>query len=63
MHSPTLTPREIPFNRRDSRYKFEPGPDKPFVATPVATETYQVLTIIRCLMHLQAKAKEHNGLD
>ena len=42
---------------------FQPGPDKPFVATPDAIAMYQHETILACLLILQAKAREHGGLD
>ena len=60
---PSLKSQEIPFDHPDSCNRFEPGPDKPFVATPDAIEMYRRETIIACLAVLQAKAREHNGID
>ena len=61
--NPSLKPQEIPLDHPDSRYRFQPGPDKPFVATPPAIEMYQLDTILRCLAVLQEKARQSNGLD
>jgi hypothetical protein len=57
-----LRPQEIPLTSPDSRYMFEPGPEKPLLATPAAIEMYRH-QIFECLMMLQAKAKKHQGLD
>ena len=42
---------------------FRPGPDKPFVATRNAIETYSHEVILECFMLLRRKADQHNGLD
>ena len=42
---------------------FQPGPDKPFVATPAALDLYSRFVIICCLQVLREKAEKHNGLD
>jgi hypothetical protein len=60
---PTLKPQEIPFDHSESCNYFQPGPDKPFVATPRAIEAYQSEVIIACLRVLQDQAILHNGLD
>jgi hypothetical protein len=57
-----LKAQEIPLTSPDSRYMFQPGPEKPFLATPAAIARYPQ-NIYQSLMLLQAKAKEHNGLD
>ena len=60
---PTLKPQEIPIDHPDSCNQFQPGPDKPFVATPGAIEVYGRETIIACFRVLQQKASEHRGID
>ena len=62
METPILKVQEIPYDHPDSRYMFQPGPDKPFLATPAAIETYRD-AIYRCLIQLQALAVEKHGLD
>lgn len=62
MPLPTLKPQEIPFDHPDSTCMFLPGPEKPFVATPAAMDTYGD-SIIACLRALQCLAKQHRGLD
>ena len=42
---------------------FQPGPDKPFVATRPAIEMYTHQTIIACWQVLRRMADEHQGLD
>ena len=42
---------------------FQPGPDKPFVATRGAVEKYQHETIIACIRILQQAAADHGGID
>jgi hypothetical protein len=60
---PTLKPQKIPTDHPDSCCMFRPSAEKPFVATPGAIEMYWVETILACLMVLQRKAIEHNGID
>lgn len=62
METPILKVQEIPFESSDSRYMFQPGPDKPFLATPAAIRLYRD-AILRCLLQLQTLAKEKSGLD
>lgn len=57
-----LKPQEIPFDHPDSQNMFQPGPNKPFLATPAAIEMYRE-QIHQCLALLRQKAKEHDGLD
>ncbi len=42
---------------------FQPGPEKPFVATPAAIAMYTHEMIVACLTILRQKADAHNGLD
>ena len=58
-----LQPQEIPLDHADSKYRFQPGPEKPFLATPAAIEAYTRETIIACLWYLQTLAERHDGLD
>jgi hypothetical protein len=58
----TLKPQEIPLDHPESKYLFQPGPDKPLVATPAAIDLYRE-EIHRCLVVLQEKAREHGGSD
>ena len=60
--NPTLKPQEIHLDSPDSRYLFQPGPAKPFLATPAALELYGD-AIGMCLSLLQRMAEEHDGLD
>ncbi len=62
MTPPTLKPQEIPLEHADSKYLFQPGPEKPFLATPAALEMYRD-EVRRCLTVLQEKAQLHRGLD
>ena len=62
MTSLSLKTQEIPLDHPDSRCMFLPGPDKPFVATPAALSLYGDF-IVRCLAILQAKARQHGGID
>ena len=67
--SPSALPRlalkaqEIPLDHPDSCNLFQSGPDRPFLATPAAIDTFGVETILRCLAELQVKAVLHSGLD
>jgi len=58
-----LKPQEPPLNHGDSCNRFQPGPDKPLLATSAAIDRYGHETIIACLALLQRKAKEHQGID
>lgn len=58
-----MKPQEIPFDHPDSCNMFQPGPEKPFLATPDAIALYQYETILACLAVLQAKASEVQGID
>ena len=58
-----LKPQEPPLDHPDSCNRFQPRPDKPFLATPGAIETFSHETIIACLLVLQRKAAEHDGID
>jgi hypothetical protein len=60
---PRLRQQEVPFSHPDSSNLFQPGPEKPFLATPAAIEMYTQETILACLKLLQQKANEHQGLD
>ena len=57
-----LKVQEIPYDDPDSRYMFQPSPQKPFVTTPAAIAMYRD-AIARCLSQLQQLAVEKNGLD
>jgi hypothetical protein len=58
----TLKPQEIPFDHPESDRLFQPGSDKPLVATPAAIEMYRE-QIHACLAQLQELAREHHGID
>lgn len=58
----TLKDQEIPLDNPESTCMFQPGPEKPFVATPAAIAVYRS-QIHHCLAHLQEKAAQHHGLD
>ena len=58
----SLKPQEIPFESPDSRYMFQPGREKPFLATPAAIAEYRD-QIDHCLMQLQELARQHQGID
>jgi hypothetical protein len=62
MEKPILKIQEIPFDHPDSRYMFQPSPEKPFVATPAAIEVYRH-AVHACLSELQAFALQKHGLD
>jgi hypothetical protein len=62
METPILKVQEIPYDHPDSRYMFQPGPEKPFLATPAAIEMYRD-AIHRCLTTLQTIAAEKGGID
>lgn len=62
MSLPVLQPQEIPFGHLDSRYRFRPSPQKPFLATPPALALYGE-AIPGCLALLQRLAAAHGGLD
>ena len=62
MDKPILKVQEIPYDDPDSRYMFQPSPQKPFVTTPAAIAMYRN-AISRCLSQLQQLAVEKNGLD
>ena len=59
----TLQPQEIPFDHPDSVYMFQPTPEKPFVATPGAIETFTHDVIVACWLVLRSLADEHEGID
>jgi len=58
----TLKPQEIPLDHPESIFMFQPGPKKPFVATPAALEAYGD-DVFKCLRKLQKLASLHKGLD
>ena len=58
-----LKPQEPPLDHPDSCQRFQPRPDKPFLATPGAIERFSHETIIACLLVLQQKAATHDGID
>lgn len=60
---PTLKTQEIPLTHPDSSYMFQPGPNKPFVATAAAIDMYTREVIIACWQVLRELAERHNGLD
>ncbi len=60
---PILKKQEVPFDDPDSNNMFQPGPEKPLVATPAALEVYTQEIVLACLRLLNQKAAEHNGLD
>jgi hypothetical protein len=62
MHKPILKVQEIPYDHPDSHYMFEPGPQKPFLATPAAIAMYRE-AIYLCLTELRQLAAKMNGLD
>jgi hypothetical protein len=62
MLKPILKVEEIPFDHPDSHYMFQPGPEKPFLATPAAIALYRD-AIYRCLTELQRLAGQKQGLD
>jgi hypothetical protein len=62
MKQPILTVQEIPFEDPESHYMFQPGPGKPFVATPAALSLY-CDAVYRCLVELQVLARKKGGQD
>jgi hypothetical protein len=62
MKKPILTVQELPFEDPESHYMFQPGPEKPFVATPAAIAMYRD-AVYRCLVNLQELARKKCGLD
>ena len=62
-HRLELKPQEPPLDDPDSSNRFQPRPDKPFLATPGVIERYGHETIVACLRVLQQRASEHNGID
>ncbi len=60
---PTLKTQEVPHDSPESNYRFQPGPDKPFVATPAALALYQHETVVHCLRVLQEQARRFDGID
>lgn len=62
METPIIKVQEIPYDHPDSRYMFQPGPEKPFLGTPAAIAMYRD-AIYRCLMQLQDLARRYDGLD
>jgi hypothetical protein len=62
MKMPILKIQEIPFDHPESTYMFQPGPEKPFLATPAAIAIYRE-QIHACLTQLQSLAQEKQGLD
>lgn len=61
---PVLKLQEIPFDDPESDRMFQPGPEKPFVATPAAIEMYRD-SIRHCLeiLHRADEQKRSNELD
>lgn len=60
---PELRDQEIPLDHPDSCNMFQPGPNRPFVATPAAIAMYTHETILACLNQLRVRAELHGGLD
>lgn len=54
-----LKDQEIPLDDPQSRFRFQ----KPFVSTKGALSTFGPELLFACLLELQAKAAEHDGLD
>jgi hypothetical protein len=63
MRIPELKPQEIPLDHPESDNMFQPGPEKPLLATPAAIAVYTHEAILACLNTLRKKADEHGGLD
>ncbi len=59
----TLQPQEPPLNHVDSCNRFQPSPNKPFLATPGVIARFGHDTIIDCLIQLQRQAQLHEGID
>ena len=62
MEKPILKIQEIPYDHPDSRCMFQPGPEKPFLATAAAIAEYRT-AIYLCLTELQEVAQSVHGLD
>lgn len=62
MVRPTLKTQEVPFDDPASVCMFQPGPAKPFLATPAAISAYGD-AILPCLIRLQKLAAQHSGID
>lgn len=60
---PILKQQEFPLDDPDSNNMFQPGPEKPLVATPGAVDLYGQEVVLACWRLLQMKAEEHDGLD
>ena len=60
---PRLKEQEIPLDHPESIHFFQPGPDKPLVATPAAIAQYSQEVVVECWKLLRQKADEHSGLD
>lgn len=60
---PCLKAQEIPLDHPDSNNMFQPGPDKPFVATQAAIRVYSHSVIVACWNVLRQHADQHTGLD
>jgi hypothetical protein len=60
---PTLKSQEIPLDHPDSICMFVASPEKPFLATPAAIETYSHEVILACWRILRQRAAQHGGLD
>jgi hypothetical protein len=58
-----LKPQEIPTDDPASQWFFRPSPDKPFIATTAALDTFGTDIIIQCLRELRAAADRHHGID
>ncbi len=63
MPMPILKTQEISFDDPESCNMFQPGPDKPFVATPAAIDAYRHEVIVACLRLLQEQAERFDGID
>ncbi len=62
-HKLILKPQEIPVDDPNSKYLFQPSAAKPFLSTPGALDAYQAVKLLECLIFLQIKARQHNGID
>jgi hypothetical protein len=60
---PRIKAQEIPLDHPDSNNMFQPGPEKPFLATPAAIAMYSHEVILGCWKVLCEKAIEHQGID
>jgi hypothetical protein len=59
----TLKPQEIRLDDPRSCCMFRPSPEKPFVATRAAMDTYGPDVILEGITLLQLNARRHHGLD